>query len=67
MLDPVTGLTLFLVGGVGAVVSFAAFKAAEQVGPHVEAGDLLPAPFPYPPVPRFLLTKPEAVAELRRK
>ena len=53
-LDPETGIIMFVVGGVGAVVSFAAFKMAEEVGPKIGAGDLLPAPFPYPPLPRFV-------------
>uniref|UniRef100_A0A6M3M356 Uncharacterized protein n=1 Tax=viral metagenome TaxID=1070528 RepID=A0A6M3M356_9ZZZZ len=67
MLDPETGLILFVVGGIGTVASFAAFKVAEQMGPQIEAKDLLPSPFPYPPVPRFLFKKPEVLAELRKR
>jgi len=65
-LDPETGIILFLIGGIGTVATFTAFKVAEQIGPRIEAKDLLPAPFPYPPVPRFLFTKPEVLAELRK-
>lgn len=67
LFDPETGLIMFIVGGVGTVVSFAAFKVAQEIGPGIEPNDLLPAPFPYPPVPRFLFTKPEALAELRKR
>ena len=57
---------MFVVGGIGTVVSFAAFKAAQQIGPKIDATDLLPAPFPYPPVPRLLYNK-ELMESLRRK
>jgi len=67
MLDPETGLILFVVGGVGTVATFTAFKVAQQIGPQIEARDLLPAPFPYPPVPRFLFTKTEVLAEVRKR
>jgi len=66
MLDPETGLIIFIVGGIGTVASFAAYKAAGQIGSKIEATDLLPAPFPYPPLPRFFFAKPEVFAELRR-
>lgn len=66
MLDPETGLIMFIVGGIGALVSFGAFKIAQEVGPEISAKDLLPMPPPYPPVPRFFYTKPEVLAEMRR-
>lgn len=66
MLDPETGLIMFIVGGIGTVVSFAAFKTAQQIGPKIKASDLLPMPPPYLPLPRFLY-KPELLAELRRR
>lgn len=65
MLDPETGLIMFVVGGIGTVVSFAAYKAAQTIGPKIEPSDLLPMPFPYPPLPRFMYKKPELLAELR--
>ena len=67
MLDPETSLILFVVGGIGTLVSFTAFKVAQEIGPKIEAKDLLPMPPPYPPLPRFLFTKPELLAELRRR
>lgn len=67
MLDPETGLIMFIVGGIGTVVSFTAFKVAQQIGPQIKPSDLLPAPFPYPPLPRFIFTKPELVESLRGK
>jgi len=64
MLDPGTGLIMFIVGGIGTVVSFTAFKVAQQIGPNISPEDLLPAPPPYPPLPRFLY-KPEITESLR--
>jgi len=65
-LDPETGLIMFIVGGIGTVVSFTAFKIAQQIGPGIEPNDLLPMPPPAPPLPRFLFTKPEVLAEMRK-
>jgi len=67
MLDPETGLIMFIVGGIGTVVSFTAFKVAQQIGPNIEPSDLLPALPPRLPLPRFMYEKPEVVAEMRRK
>ena len=67
MLDPGTGLILFVVGGIGLVATATGFKLAENVGPQIEPSDLLPMPPPHPPLPRFMYTKPEVLAGLRRK
>jgi len=67
MLDPETGIILFIVGGIGTIATFSLFKASERLGPKISASDLLPMPPPYPPVPRFIFTKPELLAELRRR
>lgn len=64
MVDPETGLLLFIVGGIGTVASFSAFKVAERLGPKIQPSDLLPMPPPYPPLPRFLYLKPKIVAEV---
>lgn len=61
MLDPETGLILFVVGGFGTVASFIAYKEAQTIGSRLTAEDLLPAPPPYPPIPRFLITKQQVV------
>jgi len=66
-LDPETGIIMFIVGGIGTLVSFTAFKVAQQLGPEISAGDLLPALPPHPPIPRFMIEKPELLAELRGK
>ncbi|MBA7645637.1 hypothetical protein ES703_53395 [subsurface metagenome] len=66
MLDPGTGLILFVVGGVGLVATATAFKVAENVGPQIEPKDLLPMPPPYPPVPRLLYNK-ELMESLRKR
>ena len=66
MINPVTGGIIFLIGGVGTVATFTAFKVAREVGPKIEPSDLLPMPPPAPPLPRFMFTKPGLLAELRR-
>jgi len=66
MLDPETGIILFVVGGIGTLVSFTAFKVAQQVGPKITIADLLPAPPPRLPLPRFLY-KPEVMESLRKR
>ena len=67
-LDPGTGLIMFIVGGIGIMVSFSAFKIAQQVGPKLSMSDLLPAP-PWVglPIPMAFYTKPEVLAEARRR
>lgn len=67
MLDPVTGIMLFVLGGVGAVAATTTFAKAQKLGPKLEVSDLLPMLPPYPPVPRFLFSKPEPIEELRRR
>jgi len=66
MVNPVTGVIIFIIGGVGTLATFAAFKVAREVGPKIEPSDLLPMPPPHPPLPRFVYTKPELLAGLRR-
>lgn len=66
MLGPGTSLILFIVGGVGAVAYFTTWDVAKEVGPKITAADLLPAPPPYPPLPRFLY-KPEVMESLRKR
>lgn len=68
MLDPETGLILFIVGGIGTIATFTLFKTAEEAGPKLTIGDLRPC-FPWEglPLPRFLYTKPELIEELKRK
>jgi len=63
--EPGTGLILFVVGGVGLLATYTGFKVANSVGPQLEASDLMPMPFPYPPLPRFAYKK-ELLAELRK-
>lgn len=67
MLDPETGLLLFLVAGLAGVATYSAYDFATKAGPKLESGDLLPMPPPYPPFPRFMYIKPEVLAELGRR
>ena len=68
MLDPETGLILFIVGGIGTIATFTLFKTAEEAGPKLTIGDLRPAaPWEGLPIPVFFYTKPELIEELRRR
>jgi len=65
-LDPGTGILIFIVAGLGGVATITSYNFAQEVGPQLEPGDLLPMPPPYPPVPRFVYEKPELLKSLRR-
>ena len=67
LLPPAFALIVGIVGAVGAVAGATAFKVGRKLGDQLDEDDLLPMPPPFPPVPRFLYTKPEVMRELRRK
>jgi len=67
MITPPTMLIVGVIGGLGAAATYGTFHYAEKLGPKLTATDLLPAPFPYPPLPRFIFTKPEVIESLRGK
>jgi len=67
LLPPAFALIVGIVGAIGAIAGATALKVGRKVGGQLDEEDLLPMPFPYPPVPRFLYTKPELLAELTRK
>jgi len=68
MLDPETGIILFIIGGIGTVATFMGFKTAQDIGPKLTINDLRPClPWEGLPLPRFLYTKPELLSELRRR
>lgn len=60
-------LTVAIVGAAGAVAGATALETGRKIGSQIEPKDLLPALPPLPPLPRFLFTKPEILAEMRRK
>ena len=62
----VTLVVIGIVGGIGTASTFAVFKVAQKIGNELKPGDLLPMPPPYPPVPRFLYTKPGLADKLRK-
>ena len=67
MLDPATGAIIFVIGGVGTLATFTALKVAQKAGPELTLNDLRPSlPWEGLPLPRFMYTKPELLAELRR-
>ncbi len=72
-LSPALALIVGVVGAVGAVAGTVALKVGREIGPKLSAEDLLPAPPVGPdgkfqlPLPRFVFTKPEVLAALRRK
>jgi len=66
--DPETLLFIGIIGGLGATATYGAFHYAEKAGPKLTINDLRPC-FPWEglPLPRFVYTKPELMAELRRR
>ena len=66
-IDPETILIVGLIGGLGAAATYSTFHLAEKAGPKLTIKDLRPA-FPWEglPLPIFLYTKPELLANLRR-
>lgn len=61
-------LTVAIVGAVGAVAGATALETGRKIGPQIKPSDLRPA-FPWEglPLPIFFYTKPEVLAEMRRK
>jgi hypothetical protein len=67
-IDPETALIIGLVGAVGAIGTFTVYDFAAKAGPKLTVADLRPAaPWEGLPLPIFFYTKPELLAELRRK
>ena len=64
-MDPETGLFIGIISGLGGVVTYVAYNIANKLGPQLELKDLLPMPPPYPPLPRFLYTKPDVLTKIR--
>ncbi|KKM94940.1 hypothetical protein LCGC14_1193280 [marine sediment metagenome] len=68
MISPVFALIVAVVGAVGAVAGASALDAGRKIGPKLTLADMAPlAPWEGPPLPRFTRTKPELLAELKRR
>ena len=67
MIPPGVVVIIAIAGAVGAVGTAFAIEVTERAEPHLEPGDLLPAPPPRLPLPRFLYDKPELLGQLRGK
>jgi len=67
MIPPGVVAIIAIAGAVGAVGTAFAIEVTERAESHLEPGDLLPAPPPRLPLPRFLYEKPEVLGQLRRK
>lgn len=68
MIDPESGLFWFVISGTLGVLGKVAWGVSNKIGGKITLSDLLPlAPWEGPPLPRFTKTKPELLAELRRR
>ncbi len=67
LLPPAFALVVGIVGAIGAIAGATALKVGRKIGGQLDEEDLLPMPPPYPPIPRFVYTKPELLKELRRR
>lgn len=66
--DPVTALIIGIGTGVAGVSTYTVFTVAQKIGPQITISDLRPClPWEGLPLPRFVYTKPELLAELRRR
>lgn len=65
LLPPAFALIVGIVGAVGAIAGATALKVGRKLGGQLDEEDLLPLPPPYPPVPRFIYTKPEVLEQLK--
>lgn len=66
----VPGVTLAvigLIGGIGAAGTYLSFHVGEEIGDELQPQDLLPMLPPYPPLPRFVYTKPHLVERLKKR
>ena len=60
MIDPVTGVIIFVISGTFGVATHVLYEFASTAGPSLELGDLRPmTPVEGPPLPLFIRTKPE--------
>jgi len=68
IISPVFALIVAAVGAVGAVAGASAIAVGRKIGPELTLADMLPlAPWEGLPLPRFTKTKPELLAELKRR
>jgi len=63
---PATAAAIFLITGLAGVIVFAGYRVAEEIAPELEPGDMLPALPPNPPIPRFIIEKPELIENFKR-
>jgi len=55
MFDPETMIFVGIFGVVGAMGGYITKELAKDVGSKVDQKDMMPAMFPYPPIPKFLV------------
>jgi len=67
MIPPGVAAVIAIAGAVGALGTAYAIDVSKRAESILEFEDLLPAPPPRLPVPRFLYEKPEVLGQLGRK
>lgn len=66
MIYPGAAIMIFVLGGLGSAATFTAYNAAQELGPELSGKDFMPAPPPYPPLPRFVFSKQEQIRDALR-
>jgi len=66
MIPPAVAAVIAIAGAVGAVGTAFAIEVSERASSQLVLGDLLPAPPPRLPVPRFVYEKPEVLGRIGR-
>lgn len=68
MVKPEQVAVVAVISAVFGVGSYLAYRLADQIGPELQPGDLLPAaPWEGPPFPRFMVRKPAMIKEAIEK
>ena len=64
-MNPITGVLIFTVGGMGALIGYMGTRAAIMAGKNLTVSDFRPlSPTEGPPLPRWTRTHPELLKEL---
>lgn len=63
--DPESVAIVAVIGAIGTAATYTLFRVADIIGPELKMRDLLPALPPNPPLPQFLIKKPEVAESVK--
>lgn len=65
VVDPESVAIVAVIGAIGTAATYIAFKLASVLGGETKVEDWLPLPPPSPPIPRFLIKRPELIEKTK--